>query len=119
MFWTTVVVFVVVIVFVAAAALRGTRRAARSGAQTASIQLTTAVGTAAALTVLILFGLLIVTMWTGRRVSAFGASSAVTITVTGHQWWWEIEYDDAMPQPARDHRRTRSTFRSAGRSSSR
>ena len=25
------------------------------------------------------------------------ASSAVTIGITGHQWWWEIQYEDAVP----------------------
>src|SRR5205085_8661272 len=40
---------------------------------------------------------LVASVWTGRRVAALHASSAVTIAITGHQWWWEIEYEDAVP----------------------
>src|SRR5205085_1880345 len=40
---------------------------------------------------------LVASVWTGRRVAALHASSAVTIAVTGHQWWWEIQYEDAVP----------------------
>ena len=28
---------------------------------------------------------------------ALRAASAVTINVIGHQWWWEIDYEDAVP----------------------
>ena len=45
----------------------------------------------------ILIGLLVASVWTGRTVASLHASSAVTIEVTGHQWWWEIEYEDAVP----------------------
>jgi cytochrome c oxidase subunit II len=91
-------VFAAVIIFLIAATVLGTRRAARAGAETPPSRLTSAVGTAVALTVLILFGLLVASVWTARSVSAFGAPSAVSISVTGHQWWWEVEYEDAIPQ---------------------
>jgi cytochrome c oxidase subunit 2 len=29
-------------------------------------------------------------------VASLGASSALSIAVTGHQWWWEIEYEDGV-----------------------
>jgi cytochrome c oxidase subunit 2 len=59
--------------------------------------LAAAVSFGVALTVVILFGLLGATMWTHRAVLALGAESAVTVNVTGHQFWWEFEYEEAMP----------------------
>jgi cytochrome c oxidase subunit 2 len=50
-----------------------------------------------AITVVTLLGLLVASVQTGRAVASLHASSAVTIAVTGHQWWWELEYEDAVP----------------------
>jgi cytochrome c oxidase subunit 2 len=56
------------------------------------------VGSATVLTVLLLFVLLAASVATGRAIGAFGrSSSVVTLTVTGHQWWWEVAYDAATP----------------------
>ena len=30
-------------------------------------------------------------------VASIQASSVVSVEITGHQWWWEIEYEDAVP----------------------
>ena len=30
-------------------------------------------------------------------MKAVGEEEAVTIRVTGHQWWWEFEYEDSIP----------------------
>jgi cytochrome c oxidase subunit 2 len=49
------------------------------------------------LTTVILFGLLVTTVAAGRRVSAFEGKDALTIEITGHQWWWEIGYRDVLP----------------------
>jgi cytochrome c oxidase subunit 2 len=47
------------------------------------------------ITVVILFVLLIGDYYTGRKLHQFsGQSDFVAITVTGHQWWWEVRYDD-------------------------
>jgi cytochrome c oxidase subunit 2 len=56
-----------------------------------------AVWAALAATVVVLVALLAASVWTGRAVAALRAESAVSISVTGHQWWWEIEYEDAVP----------------------
>ena len=54
-----------------------------------------AVATAAAVVVLSSLSFL-----TGRGLAAMqGRPDALTITLKGHQWWWEIRYDD--PQPSR------------------
>src|SRR3954451_14501661 len=96
MFWVPTAVFVVVFALVLASVWRG-GRAQRSADDQADKPLVAAVSFGVALTVVILFGLLGATMWTHRAVLALGAESAVTVNVTGHQFWWEFEYDDAVP----------------------
>jgi cytochrome c oxidase subunit II len=99
MLWVAVAVFATVLTFTCIALIRGTRRARAKAPQPASQQtLTRSVAVAVALTVVILFGLLVASVWTGNTVAALHASSAVTINVVGHQWWWEIEYEDAVPE---------------------
>src|SRR3954453_7945608 len=95
-FWVTTAVFVSVLAITLAAVWRG-GRARASIYDKADKPLAAAVSFGVALTVVILFGLLGATMWTHRAVLALGAESAVTINVTGHQFWWEFEYDDAVP----------------------
>jgi cytochrome c oxidase subunit 2 len=96
MFWVTTAVFVIVFALVLAAMWRG-GRARPSADEAADRPLAAAVSVGVALTVVILFGLLGATMWTHRAVLALGAESAVTVNVTGHQFWWEFEYDAAVP----------------------
>jgi len=55
------------------------------------------VGAAIAATTIILFILLAASVWTNRAVASLGASSAVSIKITGHQWWWEVEYESGEP----------------------
>jgi cytochrome c oxidase subunit 2 len=56
-------------------------------------RLRTVVGIATALTVLILFGLTIVSVSVGKSVSASVApANSLLIEVTGTQWWWKIRY---------------------------
>jgi len=91
-------VFVITLAFIALALVRGRRRARTGEALPRSQRaLTRSVAVAVAVTVVVLFGLLIASVWTGHTVASLHASSALTIDVTGHQWWWEIEYEDAVP----------------------
>jgi cytochrome c oxidase subunit 2 len=97
MLTVTTVVFVVTMVFVFLALSRGARRARDGSPRSSERSLTRWVSGATAITVVILIGLLTVSVSTGRIVGSVQASSAVTIEVIGHQWWWEIVYDDAVP----------------------
>ncbi|HZT76927.1 MAG TPA: cytochrome c oxidase subunit II [Vicinamibacterales bacterium] len=90
LFWISAGVFVLVLAFLAAA-LR------HRGAQTSERRLTFGVSLATTVTVVVLFIILGVTMWTERVNATLGASSAVTIELTGHQFWWEVQYDAANP----------------------
>ena len=61
-------------------------------------RLTTIVGGAAGLTILILFVLLFADFITGRHVHGFANTpNTVSITLTGHQWWWDVRYEDSTP----------------------
>jgi cytochrome c oxidase subunit 2 len=94
LFWVCAGVFVVVMVFLTLAVIRGVRPKPEA---TTDRALTMAVAAAVVATVVILFGLLVASIVTDRAVASLGASSAVTIDVKGHQWWWEVEYEDAVP----------------------
>lgn len=53
---------------------------------------------AVALTTIILFVLMIVSFRTGRAIQTLAnAPQPLQIKVIGHQWWWEIEYQDTIP----------------------
>jgi cytochrome c oxidase subunit 2 len=107
MVYVLTAVFVIVICVVMVAALRG--RVARGGP--ASIapdikddpdrqrRMTRNVSVAVGITILILFALLASSFITGRSLYTTVAAKPDTLTVeiTGHQWWWEIRYDDPTP----------------------
>jgi len=98
MLWVSVAVFTVVLAAVCVALMRGSESSSPEDRQPPSeTMVSRSVGAAVALTVLTLIGLLIASIWTQRKVESLQASSAVTIAITGHQWWWEIQYEDAVP----------------------
>jgi cytochrome c oxidase subunit II len=55
-----------------------------------------AVGSGMAVTVALIFALLLHDFMTGRAVEAFGASDPLIIEIKGHQWWWEVHYVDSV-----------------------
>jgi cytochrome c oxidase subunit 2 len=55
------------------------------------------VGSAIALTIVILFSFIVTSVRTGAYVMGANLHNAVTIQVTGHQWWWELTYLDSHP----------------------
>jgi len=48
-------------------------------------------------TAVVLFTLLVFDFSTGRARTATSTAPVLTIKIIGHQWWWEIEYQDASP----------------------
>ena len=83
MLWASTVVFVLTVGFVAAAFARGVRRVRSEDPSSSDKRLARAVAVAVAATIVILVGLLVASVWTGRSVASLHASSAVTIEVTG------------------------------------
>jgi cytochrome c oxidase subunit 2 len=94
MFWVCAVVFVLVLGALALAVRRGrSADAARPSERT----MLTAIASAVGVTILVLFGLLIASVATGRAIGSLGQPDALMIRITGHQWWWEIEYLNPDP----------------------
>jgi cytochrome c oxidase subunit 2 len=91
----TTIVFVVVLIFVALAVVRGRRRIAPDTINEKG--LVTGVSVGAGITVAILFGLLVSSVAVGHSTGVFGSKDQLEIDVTGHQWWWEINYPDIEP----------------------
>ncbi|MER8969760.1 cytochrome c oxidase subunit II [Mesorhizobium sp. M0808] len=52
---------------------------------------------ALAATALILVGLTLLSYFANRTLAAIGSDAALTIRVTGHQWWWEVRYENDQP----------------------
>jgi cytochrome c oxidase subunit 2 len=60
-------------------------------------RMATAVAVAAGATVATLIGVLLFTFGSGRRLTATPPPDALQIRVTGHRWWWEVQYRDSSP----------------------
>jgi cytochrome c oxidase subunit 2 len=91
-------VFIAVLAALLVAVVRGTRRRLEeSSTPPPERTLTRSVGVAVCVTVVTLMALLVASVWTGRTVASLQASSAISIAITGHQWWWEVQYEDAVP----------------------
>lgn len=99
----TGIVFAALLVVLALALLRAPR--ARAGAvevdegPAARRRHTRVVGGAMALAVVLLFVLIGASVATDRALAAIALRDALHIEVVGHQWWWELRYDD--PDPSR------------------
>jgi cytochrome c oxidase subunit II len=52
---------------------------------------------ASALTIVILFVWLFASVSVGRPTATPKMADAVTINITGRQWWWQLEYSDSLP----------------------
>ncbi len=98
MLWVCTAVFIGVVAALLLSVVRGTSNRSKDESGLPSEQaLTRSVSVAVGTTVLILIALLVASVRTGRAVQSLHASSAVTIAITGHQWWWEIQYEDSVP----------------------
>lgn len=60
--------------------------------------LQTSVVIATAVTILVLFAVLILDISAGRAITANPGTGAIQVRVTGHQWWWEVQYRDSLPK---------------------
>ena len=96
MYLTSIIVFILVVLALLWAAVR--RRRADEPPRTPEQErsLRTAVGAGTGLTVLVLFGFLIYDVAVGRQITSNPGSHALQIRVTGHQWWWEVQYRDSI-----------------------
>ncbi len=96
---TASLVFVAVIAAAGFAAWSANRRAAPAADDPATDRrLTRVIGVATAATVVILFGFFVYSLTTGRALASLPAKTALTIELTGYQWWWSVEYVDTVPE---------------------
>lgn len=95
-FWVCTTVFVLVLIALLAAVLHRRRRDEQQRGDGGERHLVRAVGGATAVSGVILIGLLIVSVSTGRAVLSLPPADALTLEVVGHQWWWEIRYEDPV-----------------------
>jgi cytochrome c oxidase subunit II len=96
MYYVSIAVFVLVVLALLWAAFR--RREVDLDPEDPGRErsLTTAVGLATGVTVLILFGFLVYDVAVGRQLTTNPGNKALQIRVTGHQWWWELQYRDSI-----------------------
>jgi cytochrome c oxidase subunit 2 len=97
-FWICVAVYVITTIFFLAAVVRGRRRAEAVDNPAHDRRLGIFVSTCAAVTIATLFGLLFSSVATGNAIGTFAKNDPrqLEIEVTGHQWWWEVKYPDAL-----------------------
>lgn len=97
MYLVSVIVFVLVVAGLLWAAFRRRRIETPEMAEPGRERsLTLAVVLATGLTTAILFGFLIYDIAVGRQLSRDFGKQALQIRVTGHQWWWEVQYRDSV-----------------------
>ncbi len=104
-FWVMVAIFVLVAIVLFVAILRNSSRVPDDSrldliAQPTPISEKRATNVVSALvivTVLILFALLIADFFTGNAIYATPDPNALSIKITGHQWWWEVQYQNPQP----------------------
>jgi cytochrome c oxidase subunit II len=87
-------VFVVVVGFLMYALWRGHRRLENAAGEEVQRKLVRWVGGALGVTTVILLAVLLYSFYTGRALADFAEPDALTIRVTGHQWWWQVNYQD-------------------------
>jgi cytochrome c oxidase subunit II len=99
------VVLALVLLWLAIVVLRARRVQSSAVADTPPIppdvgdvrRMTLLVGGATAATIVTLFALLIADFSVGRALQPPATGDALTIKITGRQWWWHIEYLDRQP----------------------
>ena len=97
MYLTSAIVFVLVVAALLWATLRR-RRVEEPSDDRRERSMRTTVIVATAATTIILFVFLILDLSVGRAITTNPGPEALQVRVTGHQWWWEIQYRDSLPQ---------------------
>jgi cytochrome c oxidase subunit II len=96
MYLTASVVFVLVVLALLWAAFHRGRTDYSPENPERERPLKTVVGLATGITIVVLFGFLIYDVAVGREITSNPGPRALQIRVTGHQWWWEVQYRDSI-----------------------
>ena len=97
-FWTCAVVYAAVMIFFLAAIVRSRSNAVADASEETDARMTRHVSVATALSVVGLLALLVVSIRAGASIGTFSKNDPrqLEIEVTGHQWWWEVKYPNAL-----------------------
>lgn len=90
-------VFLIVLGALLFALHRGSRRDESASGEEVERGMRLALAVFVGVTAVILLFILVVNFRTGRALAEFSQREAMVIRVTGHQWWWEVEYVDPRP----------------------
>jgi cytochrome c oxidase subunit 2 len=96
MYLTSAIVFLLVVGALVWATFRRRRGEERTDESDRSMRTPVIVATAA--TTIILFVFLMLDLSVGRAITSNPGPEALQVRVTGHQWWWEVQYRDSLPQ---------------------
>jgi cytochrome c oxidase subunit II len=94
-FWITTAVTVIVLAVLAAAVRHGTGPDHDRPSERHMLRYVAAAG---ALTVVILFAILVRSVMTSRAIASERVSGVMQIEVTAYQWWWSVEYQHPEPE---------------------
>ena len=91
-------VWLLVLGFLAYSLIRSRRLGERDQHAGLSRRQTLAVSSALAISTLVLLAVGALDYHTGRKVESLGAGSdTLRIRLVGHQWWWEVQYEQSTP----------------------
>jgi cytochrome c oxidase subunit 2 len=96
MFAVSTIVWILVVIAVLYSAWRGHKREIADQSDHTNHGMRRPVGIATAITVLILIGTLVYDITAGEAMASLPRDQALRIRITGHQWWWEVEYVDPV-----------------------
>jgi cytochrome c oxidase subunit II len=96
MYLTSAIVFVLVVLALLWGAFRRRTGDAPPRTPEREASLKTGVSIATGLTVVVLFVFLIYDVAVGRQDTHNPGPHALQLRVTGHQWWWEVQYRDSI-----------------------
>ena len=101
-FWVLGSIYVIVMAVLITAVLRRRRSHSETAPETnpepaRERRMGNTIKGAVLLSAVILFIFMIVSFRTGSVVGALQGNEALTIKVTGNQWWWNVEYQDPIP----------------------
>jgi cytochrome c oxidase subunit 2 len=97
LWWVMLWICVTVWGAVALAAVIAITRGRRGDATATDTQLGRSVAVAGGITFVALIALLFQSVVTGRALDTLRTPDALRIQVTGNQWWWDVQYDNANP----------------------
>jgi cytochrome c oxidase subunit 2 len=97
LWWVMFAICTVVWIAVALAAAVAIRRGRANASNASDSQIGRSVAIAGGISAVALIALLFESVLTGRALDTLRTPDALRIQVTGNQWWWDIQYQNANP----------------------